>query len=311
MDHSIRCELPARQNHKLENVERVLMPIRTRDEWPRQAPLGVLVRRIAILDTETTGLDADQDQIIEICVAMALVDARGRIVGIQSIGSALESPGYPLDPAIVKLTGLTDADLTGQGIDRERLAAFIEHCDGVVAFNAQFDRPFVERLLPQMDSRPWGCAMRDVPWHDLGFEPGPQNYLLMQALRYNPAAHRAKDDVLSLVELLDHVCRDGESVMAKVLSAMAAPAYRFEASTATYSYRHDLKRRGYRWAPTKSHQLWHKTVPQAEFRAEYRWYRQTIGKRPVVVEVPATERFRSERSWKPTPPKVQVAPWRR
>lgn len=311
MNDSIRRELPARQNHKLENVERVLTPIRSREEWPRQGPPGVPLRRVCVLDTETTGLDADQDRVIEICAAMALVDPVGRIAGIQSIGSALESPGHPLSPEIVKLTGLTDSDLVGQGIDRERLAAFIEHCDCVVAFNAQFDRPFTERLLPQMDARPWGCAMRDAPWRNLGFEPGPQNYLLMQALRYNPAAHRAKDDVLSLVELLDHVCRDGESVMAKVLAAMAAPAYRFEASTAAYGYRHDLKRRGYRWAPAKSHQLWHKTVPAPAFRAEYRWYRQTIGKRPVVVEVPATERFRSDRCWKPTPPKVQVASWRR
>lgn len=93
------------------------MPIRTREEWPRQGPSGVALRKICVLDTETTGLDADKDNIIEICAAMALVDPAGRIVVIQSIGSALEFPGNPLSPEIMKFTGLTDADLAGQRID--------------------------------------------------------------------------------------------------------------------------------------------------------------------------------------------------
>jgi hypothetical protein len=84
----------------------------------------------------------------------------------------------------------------------------------------------------------WGCAMKDVSWRQLGFEPGPQNYLLQQCGYYPPAAHRAEADVLSLCQMLDHVCDDGQSVMAKLLCAMAAPAWRFEATRAQYDKRH-------------------------------------------------------------------------
>jgi len=278
---------------------RILHPVRRREEWPRTAPDGQRVRRICVLDSETTGLDVDRHQVIEVCAAMVLVNEAGRVVGIQSIGAGLQDPGHPLSREIAELTGLNDTDLAGQGIDRERLTEFIEHCDGVVAFNAGFDRPHVENLLPALRPMPWGCAMKDVSWRQLAFEPGPQGYLLAQAGRYSPCAHRAQDDVLALIELLDHVCNDGESVMAKVLAAMDKPAWRFEAANAAYGYRHDLREHRYRWAPAKTHGLWHKHVRQAEFRDEYRWYRRTIGKRPVIVPLPASERYRADHTWKP------------
>lgn len=290
---------------------RILRPIRARNDWPRQAELSLPVKRIAVLDCETTGLDVECDRIIEICVAIVLVDPSGQVVCIQSIGTGLEDPGNPLSQEIAELTGLTDNDLAGQWIERKRLAEFIGYCEGAIAFNAGFDRPFIEKLLPELAPLPWGCAMKDVPWRRLGFEPGPQNYLLTQASRYNPAAHRAQNDVLALVELLAHSCRDGETIISNVLSAMNAPAYRFEASTAAYGYRHELKRQGYRWAPEKSHELWHKAVKPADFRSEYRWYKQTIGKRPVIVLVPATERYRAIGTWLPKRAKVEMPAWRR
>ena len=279
---------------------RILHSVRRREEWPRTAPDGQRARRICVLDTETTGLDVDRHQVIEICAAMVLVNEAGRVIGIQSIGTGLQDPGHPLSREIAELTGLDDIDLADQGIDRERLTEFIEHCDGVVTFHAGFDRPHVEKLLPALRPMPWGCAMKDVPWRKLGFEPGPQNYILAQAGRYSPSAHRAQDDVLVLIELLDQVCGDGESVMAKVLAAMDKPAWRFEASNAAYGYRHDLREHRYRWAPAKTHGLWHKHVRQAEFRDEYRWYRRTIGKRPVIVPLPASDRYRADHTWKPT-----------
>ncbi|MGY6552869.1 MAG: 3'-5' exonuclease [Erythrobacter sp.] len=292
-----------------EETRRVLSRVRSREDWPREQAAQALVKagdpplvRVCLLDTETTGLDPHRHEVIEICAASVLVNGEGRIVGLPSIGSGMQDPGKPLSPKISAITGLRDADLAGQGLDRKKLAAFIAHCDAVIAFNAGFDRPFVEAFAPDLPLMDWGCAMADVPWRELGFEPGPQNYLLMQTGKFNPDAHRARDDVLSLIELLDHTCKDGETVIAKVLKAIAAPAWRFEATLAPLRFKDHLKERGYRWRPDSNQGVWHKHVRDGEYADELAWYRAAMAKDPAIVPLPASERYRKDRDWEPAPP---------
>jgi DNA polymerase-3 subunit epsilon len=282
---------------------KILRPVRERADWPPVPPeQATELRQICLIDTETTGLDWRRHTVIEVCAAIMQVNPQGRIVGIQSIGSALEDPGHPLPTAIVALTGLTDEILKNQGINREKLTQIIASCQGVIAFNSQFDRSFVEALLPDLPPMAWGCAMKDVRWRQLGFEPGPQNYLLAQTGYYPPSAHRAREDVLSLCQLLDHVFDDGQSVMAKLIDAMTAPAWRFEATRAPYDRRHDLKDRGYRFRRQGSGAVWHKHVRAHEYDDELAWYRTTIGMEPSIVDLPATERYRDECTWTPVVP---------
>jgi DNA polymerase-3 subunit epsilon len=286
---------------------KIQRPARERADWPPVPPEQATgLRQICLIDTETTGLDWQRHKLIEICAAIVQVNALGRIVGIQSIGSALEDPGKPLLTAIVALTGLTDEILKDQGINREKLTQIIASCEGVIAFNSQFDRSFVEALLPDLPPMAWGCAMKDVPWRDLGFEPGPQNYLLQQSGYYPPAAHRAEADVLSLCQLLDHVCVDGQSVMAKLLDAMAAPAWRLEATWATYHQKDLLRERRYRWRSEGQRGIWHKHIREREYQAEWDWHVTVTGHEPSVVPLPATERYRHDRSWKPVERQAKV-----
>lgn len=282
-----------------DDKQRVLLPVRGRADWPLEYDSNQSLRRVAVIDTETTGLDWAKHWVIEICAASVLVNTKGRIVTIERVGTGLECPGHPLSPEISELTGLTDAMLVGRQIQRDELAAFISSCESVLAFNAGFDRPFVEALLPDLPAMHWGCVMADVPWRKLGFERGPQNYLLMQAGRFAADAHRARDDVLSLIELADHVCSDGESIMAKVLAAIDAPAWRFEATWASYHQRDLLRDRRYHWRPDGRSGVWHKHIRDGEYQAEWDWHQRVIGHEPAVVPLPASERYRHDRSWKP------------
>lgn len=332
MENDERTAAIARCDGGNDDARRVLTPVRRREDWPRQpeaeteprsgaesdaAPMSDAeenippLRRVCVLDVETTGLDPVRHHVIELCTAVVLVDARGKIVGLPALKWGREDPGYPLPPKITKLTGLTDADLAGRSICRDQLTKFITGCDAVVAFNAAFDRQFMEVFAPGLPMMDWGCAMADVPWRDLGFEPGPQNYLLMQAGKFNPAAHRAADDVLSLIELLDHTCVDGETVMAKVLRAIADPAWRFEATSAPYRFKEDLKDRGYRWRAQGRHGVWHRHVRPGEYVDERAWYHSTIGKPPTIVPLPASERYRGDYRWEPVEPAGGRPAWLR
>jgi DNA polymerase-3 subunit epsilon len=224
---------------------------------------------------------------------------------LRALVSVVIDPGHPLSPEIIVLTGLTDEMVAGKAVNREQLAAFIAASEAVVAFNAALDRPFVDALLPDLPPMPWGCAMADVPWRKLGFEPGPQGYLLMQAGKFAPRTHRAMDDVFALAELLDHTFEDGETVMAKVLAAIAAKAWRVEATSAPYRKRDLLRERRYRFGPEwRGGGVWHKHVRQDELAAELAWYREAIDKEPSLVELSATERYRADSTWTPVVPKV-------
>ena len=278
---------------------RILHPVRGQADWPHTVPEGEAVRRIAVVDCETTGLAVERHQVIELCMAVALVNAAGHIVAVKVVRSGLNDPGHPLTAEIADLTGLTDRDLAGRSIDEDQVTSMLASCDGVIAYNAGFDRPFIEKMIDRHVPVPWGCAMADVPWREIAFEPGPQGYLLNQSGFYMPSAHRAKDDVLALIQLLDHVCDDGETVITKILAAMEAPAWRFEAKGAPYGYRHDLREQRYRWAWGRLHDLWHKHVRAKAYQTELDWYESTIGKGPVIVPLPASERYRFHTTWAP------------
>lgn len=288
-----------------QEEHRILTPVRKREDWTKVVEGNQPLRRITVLDTETTGLDWRRHSIIEIAVVRVLVDPAGRIAGIERTGSSVIDPGHPLSPEISELTGLSDAMVAGKAINGEQLAAFLADSEAIVAFNSAFDRPFLDALLPDLPTMPWGCAMVDVSWRRLGFEPGPQGYLLMQAGKFAPRAHRAMDDVLALLELLDHTCNDGETVMAKVLAAIDDKAWRIEATSAPYQKRDLLKERRYRFRKeSRGGGVWHKHARPGELEAELAWYRGNIGKEPSLVELPATERYRADSTWTPVVPKV-------
>lgn len=93
-----------------------------------------------VLDTETTGLHADRDRIIEI----GAVKVRGRQVVDRF--SMLVDPGCVLDARIVELTGITDSMLNGQPGIVQALPAFWSWVgdDPLVGHNLHFDMGFLE-----------------------------------------------------------------------------------------------------------------------------------------------------------------------
>lgn len=291
MHHNGNLPAPSHGGHT-----RVLHSIAPLKDWQRPADAGEPVMNIAVVDLETEGLDPRRDRILEFAGTMVEVDAAGRIVKALEPASAFADPGRPIDPRITKITGITDDLVAGQAISRRKLAAFLTSADVCLSFNAGFDRNFLEAFLPDLDPLPWICAMADVPWLDLGFDGRKQSHLLMQAGLFNPVAHRAKDDVESLVNLLAYEARDGRTIMAHALQNAREPSWRIEATDAPYRFKDELRRAGYRWSFRK---VWHKLVRPVECDLEVAWYKETIGQEPTVVPVDWIQRYRADWTWMP------------
>ena len=291
-----------------EDQTRVLHRITPLSEWQPPANAGPPFMKIAVIDTESTGFDLQFDELIEIAVAMIAIDEQGHVIAVENLKSGMQQPSRPIEPRISAITGITDEMTGGRRFVPQQIADHLALADACLAFNAAFDRRHLEQLVPAVGKMPWICAMADVDWLVLGFDGRAQGYLLMQSGLFNPTAHRAADDVASLVNLLAHTCDGGHTVMAHALAGAKAPSWRFEASDLPYRLRKDVYRRGYR---PSYHGVYHRLVREQEHDAEIAWYRELVGRDPTTVPVDWVNRYRADWTWSPVNRKVEVAHWRR
>ena len=291
-----------------DDETRVLHRITPLQKWQPPTNAGPAYMTIAVIDLETDGLDPQYNEILEIAVAMIVTDQQGRVIKVESVKCGLQQPSRSIDPQIEKITGITDVTVAGKRIAPQKIAEHLHAADACLAFNVAFDRRHLEELVPEVGEMPWICAMTDVDWLALGFDGRAQGHLLMQAGMFNPIAHRASDDVASLVNLLAHECRDGRTVMAHALEGAKAPSWRFEASDLPHRLQKDAYRKGYR---RSYHDVYHKLVRNPEHDAEIAWYRELVGRDPTIVPVDWVQRYRADWTWKPVNRKVEVAHWRR
>ena len=149
------------------------------------------LRRGLYVDCETTGFSSEHDAVIELAMLPFTYTLAGSVVEVlhHEARAYRNDPGRPLPAEITHLTGLTDDDVRGERIDVEAASALIERSGLVVAHNARFDRPFVERVLPAARARPWACSRAEVAWTRGGIrEPGASlSPLCLRGLRAGPA----------------------------------------------------------------------------------------------------------------------------
>lgn len=252
---------------------RILRRVSVLEDFPLADRITGAIRRVAIVDTETTGTDVIHDEIIDVAVVVIEVDEIGEIVGIASAGQALRDPGMPIPSHITRLTGITDDDVRGKTIDLDRLERLLASVEVRIAHSAMFDIAFIENLMPRLAGEAWACSMRDFDWPAAGFDGVTLGYLLTQIGRFNNG-HRAMADVITLMHLLAHRLPSGGTVLGALLAKAERPTVRFEAIGAPFGRRGQLKARGYRW--DARNRVWWIELAEDECTEEERWLRQDI-----------------------------------
>ncbi len=269
---------------------RVLRRLAPRPRFHEPLPDKGAVRVGAVLDIETTGLNKDGDKIIELAIQRFRFDTEGRIVEVGQCRTWREDPGFPLPDEITKLTGLTDTDLADQAIVDGDVVKLLGPVDVVIAHNASFDRPFVERRLPALAGKAWACSMRDMDWLDLGFDGQGLSHLVMQC-GYFYDAHRAENDCLALLYLLSHGLKGGGTVLGRLIERAEQPTWRINAIDAPFDSKDWLKGRGYRWDPVL--RFWWREVRDRDLEAEKAWLASAVyivGGEPKLQEISWRER---------------------
>lgn len=235
----------ALEAHPDYKVLRRLVP---RDDWgPVPAEPKQSTCRVIVLDTETTGLDAKNERIIELAMLSVLVDtATGLPVGPVSTCESFEDPGKPIPAAITEITGIDDSMVAGQRIDDARVAELVEAADLVLAHNAGFDRPFVEARLPVFASKAWNCSFAGIDWKAQGSGSAKLEFLAHERGWFYDA-HRALVDCHALLQVLAAPLASGGTGLARLIAGAAHSRYKLRATGAPFESKDALKARGYRW----------------------------------------------------------------
>lgn len=150
---------------------------------------------LAVLDVETTGLDADgADRVIEIAVV------RGRVGETPRVWNALVDPGRPV--AATHIHGITDAMVRGQPRFGELLPAIEGALGGALpcAHNAPFDLNFLRCEYRRAGATPPVDTMFDTLGLARRFFGLPSNSLDSLCTHFaigRTRAHRAADDALA------------------------------------------------------------------------------------------------------------------
>ncbi|HYH80570.1 MAG TPA: 3'-5' exonuclease [Longimicrobium sp.] len=225
------------------------------------------------VDVETTGLDTAADAIIQLALVPFEFSPCGRIFGVAEPQVHMEDPGRPIPPAVTSLTGISDRDVAGRRIDDDAVLAAAASAALVVAHNAGFDRPLVERRLPAFRELPWGCSQVEVPWARHGLPSAKLEYLLFAHCRAFAEGHRADEDALCGVHVLATPFRTGELPFGCLLASSLRRTVRLWAIDAAYEHRMPLKARGYRWSAGDDGRprAWYADVWEEEADDECAW----------------------------------------
>ena len=243
---------------------------------------GAELRRGLYVDCETTGFSPGHDAVIELAMLPFTYTLEGRVVEVLQGEAQVHrnDPGRPLPAEITHLTGLTDDDVRGERIDVEAASELIDRSGLVVAHNARFDRPFVERVLPAARARPWACTRAEVGWTMEGFASQALHCLLCAYGVFARDRHRALADCEAGVWLLaQRLPVSGESVLAAMRRRALTPTVRVWAIRAPFESKEVLRARGYRWMPEMRNGIeraWWTDVEPGEEEAELVWLREEV-----------------------------------
>jgi DNA polymerase III subunit epsilon len=251
------------------------------------------LRNGLVLDVEATGVDVSKDTVIEFAARPFQFDrTTGAVVSVGESFSTLNDPGEPLSPIVVRLTGLTDDKLSGKKLDDAGARRLIEDAHLVIAHNASYDRPMVERQLGAMH-KVWGCTYAMIDWHELGFNTAKLEVLsLFHGFYFG--AHRAAADVDGLLHLLtfDNP-QTGAPYLADVLNASRRNVFRVDAVKSPFETKDLLKERKYRWDGGRK--VWWREVLEAELDEEMAWLASEVytrGSKATTQKITPFERFR-------------------
>ena len=208
--------------------------------------------KILILDTETTGLDPEKDDVIEVGAILYHVDAQTRLASVSTLLYCDSNPAEAVNRIPASATqdgaGAFAADAIALINDMAAMA------DAATAYNSAFDVPFLEKIRIHADT--WFCSKDDIVWPRASRQ---RANLVTTALDHGipiVSAHRALDDCKLLADLFSKL-ENPVQVVQQAIDRQSSPLT-LAIALVSYENRHEAKSAGFHW--NGSTKRWEKTV---------------------------------------------------
>lgn len=260
-----------------------------------------MAKKGIILDTETTGVDTENDEIIELAMVEFFFDDQG-IIAIGEVYDEFNEPQKKrIDEEVEALTGITNEMVAGKKIDPAEVKAIVADSDIALAHHAAFDRKIVEKNLPGcgLEAIDWHCSVNQVEWIKRGKSGRSLEVLaLSEGLVYG--SHRADADCLATAFVLNSEDEDGKPAFVEMLEQGRQDSLLIIAEDSPFSTKDALKDRGYRWCAdgldTFGYKAWYREIPASEaaMSEEADFLRGTIYRKDVALpmyRISAADRY--------------------
>lgn len=175
-------------------------------ERAQSQELATVEPEYVVLDTETTGFDANKDALIEVAAAI--------VCGSRTLAtySSFVNPGRPIPKHITEITHISDDDVAEAPTSDEVMRELIDFCGErpIIAHNASFDQAFIQANCKGISSATELPLLSKEPWIDtvelarIALPLLKEYNLESLSAAFAPEArstHRAIDDVLALVKV--------------------------------------------------------------------------------------------------------------
>lgn len=257
--------------------------------------IGEACARLAVIDTETTGLKIELGaKIIDLGIVICEYGREtGTLYRVVDSYEGLEDPELPIPAEITQLTGITDEMVRGKRIDDAEVARVMDQVSLVICHNARFDRAFLEQRFPAFTQQRFACSLHEVPWSNWQLRTSKLDYLGFRFGLFHDG-HRARADVDMLTALLAQKTLDSkETVLSLLLASARAPSWRINAFGLPFESKDLASARGYRWSNGQSNTPKAWWIETRDEQAELDFLAAQGCAKPEVIKLTALNRYRS------------------
>lgn len=120
---------------------------------------------VAIVDTETTGLHANDEPITAAILLVEIRMPKGALARVVESYQGKREPSVPISNGAKAVHGLSLDDVRGHSFDLPHMERLLRSASIVVAHNAKFDRRMLRHVLTDSDGLPWACSMLTLRKH--------------------------------------------------------------------------------------------------------------------------------------------------